>query len=372
MGAFEFDCKADLSARNCCFCGSNNRNNDRDDNRERGEETCIIAQKIFDQCRIQKCLSSDILGPARAARSSNPSCNDMLCEGDIIVPPCNAADVTIRDLELERIEILRKKPNPLQRGCWDLELKYVFDYTLEFRRADGGFIGCIDATNTYHLRVTLFGSTEANVTTVTDQFHNGTSKGGPFVIAEGKAIALAAELRHPSCNPCSCNCGCDSCNSGRNNGDAALGAPIAVNVTIGLFTIVKLFRTVNMVVNSLGRCVPERCSSLATNCDPCEGFEDIRFPLDLFSPTAEPRSCCGFGPIFGSPDCDFRDCDRDRDRDRDRDCDRDRDRDRDCDRDRDRDRDCDRNRDRDRDCDRNRDRDRDCDRDKDCNRCNCR
>ena len=55
MGAFEFD----LSARNCC----NNNNNG-------AGETCIIAQKIFDQCRIQKCLTADILGPARAARSN--------------------------------------------------------------------------------------------------------------------------------------------------------------------------------------------------------------------------------------------------------------------------------------------------------------
>ena len=297
MGAFEFD----LSARNC-----------ENSNSSGAGETCIIAQKIFDQCRIQKCLTSDILGPARAARANGASCNDMLCEGDIIVPPCNAADVTIRDLELDRIEILRKRPNPLQEGCWDLELKYVFNYTLEFRRADGCFIGCIDATNMYNLRVTLFGSTEADVTTVTDQFDCcGNSSGGPFAVAEGKAIALAAELRYPSCNPChSCHsCGCDPCQNGNcgitlSNGDAALGAPVAVNVTIGLFTIVKLFRTVNMVVNSLGRCMPETCTSLATNADPCGNFENIRFPLDMFSPSAEPKSCCGFGPIFGSPNCE--------------------------------------------------------------------
>lgn len=305
MGAFEFDCKADLSARNCCFCGGNNTNDNVSNTNDTRGETCIIAQKIFDQCRIQKCLTSDILGPARAAKSTAPSCNDMLCEGDIIVPPCNAADVSIRDLELDRIEILRKKANPLQKGCWDLELKYVFNYTLEFTRADGCFIGSIDATNTYNLRVTLFGSTESDVTTVTDQFLCGNSKGGPFIIAEGKAVALAAELRYPTCSPCNCNCGCgcDSCGCGQNNGDAALGAPIAVNVTIGLFTIVKLFRTVNMIVNSLGRCVPERCTSLATTTDPCAGFEDIQFPLDLFSPVAEPRACCGFGPVFGSTDC---------------------------------------------------------------------
>ncbi len=85
----------------------------------------------------------------------------MLCEGDIIIPPCNAADVTIRDLDLTRIEILRKRPNPLQKGCWDIELKYVFNYTLEFRRADGCFIGTIDATSSHHLRVTLFGVSPA-------------------------------------------------------------------------------------------------------------------------------------------------------------------------------------------------------------------
>ena len=230
--------------------------------------------------------------------------------------PLMPADVTIRDLDLTRIEILRKRPNPLQKGCWDIELKYVFNYTLEFRRADGCFIGTIDATSSHHLRVTLFGSTEADVTTVTDQFENAASKGGPFIIAEGKAVALNAELRFPGCNTChSCNpchsCGCD-CDSSQSSGDAALGAPIAVNVTIGLFTIVKLFRTVNIMVNSLGRCIPERCTANATNSDPCNGFEDIRFPLDLFSPTAKPRSCCGFGTVFGD-DCDTRrsreDCD---------------------------------------------------------------
>lgn len=152
MGAFEFDHKADVSARSCGCCNADSSNSG---------EACIIAQKIFDQCRIQKCLNSDMLGPARAARGGAPSCNEMLCEGDIIVPPCNAADVTVRDLELSRIDILRKRPNPLQEGCWDLELKYVFDYTLEFRRADGCFIGCIPATNMYNLRVTLFGSTGA-------------------------------------------------------------------------------------------------------------------------------------------------------------------------------------------------------------------
>lgn len=302
MGAFEFDNNTELSARNCgCGCGSNS---------ERGE-VCIIAQKIFDQCRIQKCLTSDILGPARAARNPVPSCNEMLCEGDIIVPPCNATDVSIKDLELKKIEIIRKRPNPLQKGCWDIELKYVFEYTLEFRRADGCIIGCIDATNSYNLRVTLFGSTESDVTTATDLFDCcGNSSGGPFVLAEGKAIALAADLKYPNCGTgcgCGCGCGCGGssgcggCGCNDCCGDMTMGAPVAVNVTIGLFTIVKLFRTVNMIVESLGRCLPESCTSTASSGDPCGDFEAMCFPLDMFSPSAEPKSCCGFGPTFGSP-----------------------------------------------------------------------
>ncbi len=42
MGAFEFDSKADLSARSCNFCG-----NGSNESNGRNEETCIIVQKIF-------------------------------------------------------------------------------------------------------------------------------------------------------------------------------------------------------------------------------------------------------------------------------------------------------------------------------------
>ena len=41
MGAFEFENNAEITAR-CCGCNNNNNQS----------EACIIAQKIFDQCRI--------------------------------------------------------------------------------------------------------------------------------------------------------------------------------------------------------------------------------------------------------------------------------------------------------------------------------
>ena len=67
MGAFEFDSKADLSARSCNFCG-----NGSNESNGRNEETCIIVQKIFDQCRIQKCLGSSILRRRPCRKERNP------------------------------------------------------------------------------------------------------------------------------------------------------------------------------------------------------------------------------------------------------------------------------------------------------------
>ena len=321
MSAFELNEQTELAARSCGG-GPGNDFGEKD--------ACIIAQKIFDQCRIQRSLNSDILGPARVAPGGRNGCNDSFFDGDIIVPPCNASDVFIRDLKLARIELMQKKSNPLQEGCWDLEFKYVFTYTLEFRSADGCFIGCIDAASSYTLRVTLFGSTEANVTRVTDLYDCCGNGSGPFAIAEGKAIALGAELKYPvHCGSSSCGCCCDCCNCcspcdpcggcgnncgngcGTNNGcgDSQLGAPIAVNISIGLFTVVKLFRTVNMRVRTFGNCVPEPCSVGRPDCkNPMQNFESMSFPFDLFSPSAEPRSCCGYGSSYGSPDCSGNDC----------------------------------------------------------------
>ncbi len=297
MGAFEFNNNTELSTRNnSCGRGSNTGSG----------EVCIIAQKIFDQCRIQKCLTPDILGPARAANNQGSCCNDVFCDGDIIIPPSNATDVIIRNLVLRKIEIIRKTPNSLQPGCWDIELRYVFDYTLEFRRSDGCFIGCVNATSSYTLKITLFGSTAADTTSVNDIFNSGLyTGGGPSCVAEGKALALAAELKYPGGKNSCCCCDCCCCDSGNSScTDSANVDPIAVNVTIGLFTIVKLYRPVNMMIQSLGNCFAEPCVSPLQSGDPCGNFDAMSFPWEAFTPSEEGKSCCSYSANYSSPNCD--------------------------------------------------------------------
>lgn len=238
---------------------------------DRVREECIIALKVYDFCRQQDCLTSDVLGPARAECFTHLG-NKTIQEGDIIEPPSNAATVSIENLRVKKVIVSDKEPNPFRNGFWDITLKYVFVYTLVFREADGTIIGRVHANSIFTKKVTLFGSIGTEISISTDLFsHNGSScselNSDPFVLVESKAISLGAEIRFRQC------CGC---------GDDAL-EPSDVNITIGLFTIIKLFRLVNLSVLSRGFCIPQECEEVSA-LNPCEFFDSLDFPMDIFAP----------------------------------------------------------------------------------------
>ncbi len=68
--------------------------------------------------------------------------------------------------------------------------------------------------------------------------------------------------------------------------------PNQVEVTIGLFTIIKLFRIVQLTVQSHGFCIPPECEEIAPQ-NACEFFESIDFPMDIFAPPQKPEFLAG-------------------------------------------------------------------------------
>jgi len=249
----------------------------------RHREECIIALKIYDSCRQQDCLTSKQIGPARSAEHVCIG-EDHIHEGDIINPPDNAASVTMDFLRVKKIIIVDKKPNPFKNGFWDIDLKYVFEYRLTFREADGTVIGCIRANSIFNKKLTLFGSIGSDLAFSTDLFKpfgDTTIDSEPFIMTEAKAVSLAAEL-----------------NFHRGHGthghdhDKPPKCANEVLVTIGLFTIVKLFRIVNLTVESRGFCVPDECEDISP-MNPCEFFEKLDFPLDIFAPPQKPEFLAG-------------------------------------------------------------------------------
>jgi len=243
-------------------------------------EECIIALKVYDSCRNQDCLTHEDIGPARAAECARVG-DRQFQEGDVIDPPDNAAAVTIDRLRVKKIIIVEKEPNPFKHGFWDIDLKYVFEYRLIFREADGCVIGTVRANSIFNKRLTLFGSAGEDLVVATDLFSDNndcaTFDAEPFVMTEAKAVALMAKIH-----------------SRRHRADEAHHHCEAkeVHVTIGLFTIIKLFRLVSLTVESNGFCIPPECEEVSPP-NPCEFFERLDFPMDIFTPPVKPESPAG-------------------------------------------------------------------------------
>jgi hypothetical protein len=245
------------------------------------KDECIITLKIYDSCRHQHCLTPSEIGPARAGESLSLA-DECYKEGDIIKPPDNAASVTIDHLKVKKILIVDKQPSPFRNGYWDVDIKYVFEYRLTFREVDGGVICAVKASSIFNMKVTLFGSMGNDLTVGTDlvkAFHESvTFEAEPFIWVEAKAIALHAKIYHSHDE-----------HRGRDKHRHS-----EVQVTIGLFSITKLFRLVTLNVQSKGFCIPDEGCEGNPIC-PCEYFDELEFPSDIFTPPQKPEFMASIG-----------------------------------------------------------------------------
>lgn len=298
---------------------------------------CIIAQKIFDQCRLQICLTPSIIGPAKAAAPGGPSCCKPSSKGESLVPPANAVSVNACNIRISDVAVLSKTPSSLNNCMWDIKARFTFRYILTFFDNDNREIYSAPAFNTYTANFSLYGGNNVCGVNSFNELYGNCDNNGPFLSIDSNAVLLAASLRYPcrnggnSNNCCTCipcnngsnnNCGCGSCGNNNFNCNSICGcsndcnctctckcscvddcgvanqnlAPIGVNVTIGLFAVVRLARISNLCVESCGICVPEECDTVSPETsDPCAFFDSLDFPTNLFAPQScyVPASDCG-------------------------------------------------------------------------------
>jgi len=233
------------------------------------KDECIVAYKVYDSCRRQNCLTPRELGPARLAENTEIDENKHE-EGDIVRPPSNAASVTMDKVQITQIQVVDKQPSPFRAGFWDVDIKYVINYRLIFREAGGGADVPVCATSMVNMKATLFGSIGSDLVVGTDMYGEmgkTTFTAAPFVWVEAKALGLDAKIHR---------------SHGHNE----------VNVTIGLFSILKLFRLVHLNVQSKGFCIPDECQDQG-NINPCEYFAELDFPMDIFAPPQKAEFMAG-------------------------------------------------------------------------------
>ncbi len=118
---------------------------------------------------------------------------------------------------------------------------------------------------------------------------------------EAKAVALSAELKF--CKPKRHCMPCHHHDEPGSDVGGLFGEPNEVLVTIGLFSIIKVFRIVNLTVQSHGFCIPEEGQEISP-LNPCDFFDNLDFPLDIFCPPQKPEFFAGVSNNLKNDKCE--------------------------------------------------------------------
>ncbi len=118
-------------------------------------------------------------------------------------------------------------------------------------------------------------------------------------------IALGARIVEPADTNCCCCCGETDVNSVPETickifEDDLVDSPDykKVYVTLGLFTIVRLERDVQLLIPVIDFCIPQDECRVSTESNPCELFDKLHFPVDEFFPpekgclNTDTSNCC--------------------------------------------------------------------------------
>lgn len=242
------------------------------------EAVCIQTEKIYDSCKEKDCIEN-----ARVIfKDLSP------VERDIIN---NAFNVKIRKAVVKDV-VTDIEPVPFKRGFYTIDVKYVIKVTLDF------FTKVNDVTDVHTLRgyisfdkkVILFGS-EGNVKIFKSHFEEDEmDKPVKSKLQQDNLPISKVEVAEPiPLNARIRNIGRDNDEDRSIANDSRCDSQRPdptkrVFVTVGIFSIIKLARIVQLLIPAFDFCYPDKECVASTDDDPCELFETIDFPFDEFFP----------------------------------------------------------------------------------------
>jgi len=252
---------------------------------------CVSVNRIFDSSRDKDCLedlrvflsdhAQEVIDRSTAVRSKN-------------------IEVINTNISIE--------PVPFNRGYYQVTIRYFFCVTLEACVCNSR-IQEIQGLCVFDKKVILFGS-EKNVSTFTSdpdedgfcprpkEMNCDSQSTLPIVVVEVAApIALDTKLVD-RCKPFGHCCinheAIPDRVRARFDGDFVDGIGAnAVFVTIGVFSVIRMERPVQLVLPAAHFCLPEKECKPNENADPCSVFGKMCFPMEEFIPFNEdPGSQC--------------------------------------------------------------------------------
>ncbi len=245
------------------------------------DKVCIHTDKVYDACREKDCLEDLRVYLTRSGQEIAD----------------RAINVKIRSAEIIWV-YSDVEPVAFNKGYYTVDIKYFFKITLDL------FTGCgrpttIEGLATFDKRIILYGS-EGNAKIYTSMYKPGDHDAlesvktnvPKSVIEVVDPIALNAKIVEK--DKC-CGCGCDvdvTSLPGEicrcfDDDLVVSGANRNILVTLGIFTIVKLERNVQLLIPVYDFCIPQKECVGSTDEDPCSIFRRLCFPVDEFFPPAD-------------------------------------------------------------------------------------
>ena len=236
------------------------------------EAVCIDAGRIYDSCSDKDCLE-DL--QVFFSDSEQPIVDQ-------------AINIKCRKVELLNV-YLDVESVAFNKGFYAVDITYFFLVKLLVYTAAMGQPTEVNGISTFSKKVILYGS-EGNVKVFSStdargelpHYNTNMPTASVHVV---DPICLACRL----CEPMDCCCERPSCipTAITQNIEGSFGNCIpqkVVYISIGLFTIVQLERSVQMMIPAYDFCIPDKECVAATTDDPCELFRRIKFPVDEFFP----------------------------------------------------------------------------------------
>lgn len=242
---------------------------------------CVHTDKVYDSCKDKDCIED---------AKVYFSCADQELIDRAITIKSKKAEVIWVYPDVEAI--------PFNCGYYTVDTTFYFKITLEVCLGHGKPVS-VEGLCVFNKKVVLFGS-EASAKIFSSQ---GTPDICSFsetswqktnmpkaVVEVVEPLILAVNTKEI------CDCPENTCasfdlssvpESVCNIFDDVLTPNVSkrqVYVSIGLFSIIKLERTVQLLIPAYDFCVPQKECDTTYDCNPCDLFEKIGFPFDEFFP----------------------------------------------------------------------------------------
>lgn len=262
------------------------------------EAVCIQVEKIYDSCKEKDCIED-----ARVLFRDPDKIHWLIS---------HAINVKARRAEVLKV-FSDVEAVPFKRGFYTVDVKFFIKVTLDFfvPRQNGGIrIITVPGLVLFDKKVILFGS-EGNVKIFKSHFvEHGIDTPMDSALQQdnlpiskvevAEPITLNAKiievLENSSDNDCDRHVPqsvsamleevdfdeADFKKGTNDERELVIGRQVVA--TIGLFSIIKLARFVQLMIPAFDFCVPHKHCIAATDEDPCELFETIDFPIDEFFP----------------------------------------------------------------------------------------